>query len=117
MNHSKLQIFKNNYEKKSTNKYDDNNYFSSSILSNFGVSTIDPPQGTEEDNQNLFTLSNQNTDNMNDEIFQKTPVFHFDGSGTLIKKNILNNNKDYDEIRPVNLHEQFNDRKTLEKKY
>ena len=115
MNHSKLQIFKNNYEKKSTNKYDDNNYFSSSILSNFGVSTIDPPQGTEEDNQNLFTLSNQNTDNMNDEIFQKTPVFHFDGSGTLIKKNILNNNKDYDEIRPVNLHEQFNDRKTLEK--
>jgi len=113
-NQLKIQIFKNNYEKKS-NKYEDNNYFSSSSLSNFGVSTIDPPQGTEEDNQNLFTLSNQNTDNMNDEIFQKTPVFHFDGSGTLIKKNILNNNKDYDEIRPVNLHEQFNDRKTSKK--
>ena len=115
MNNSKLQIFKNNYEKKSTNKFEDNNYFSTSSLSNFGVSTINPPQGTEEDNQNLFTLSNQNTD-MNDEIFQKTPVFHFDGSGTLIKKNILNNSKDYDEIRPVNLHEQFNDRKTSKKK-
>ena len=115
MNHSKMQLFKNNYEKKSTNKSDDNNYFSSSSLSNFGVSTIDPPQGTEEDNQNLFTLSNQNTDNMNDEIFQKTPVFHFDGSGTLIKKNILSNNNDYDEIKPVNLHEKFNGRKTSKK--
>ena len=61
-----------------------------------------------EDNQNLFTLSNKNIDNSNDEIFQKTPVFNFDGNGTLIKKKETNNNNKKKEIKPLNLQGKFN---------
>ena len=109
-------IDSHNYNKKIINKSKLENSYSH-MFTNLGVSTIDPPQDSEEDNQNTFTLSNinidnnidSNMDNSNEGNFQKTPVFNdFDANGTLMKKCISNSDKVIEEIKPINLHDQFN---------
>ena len=110
--------FSNKKENKNKEKLNDNNKLnkrspnnsgSSTNLINFGVSRIDPPQDSDlEEENNLFTLTNQNNDNSNDEIFQKTPVFsNFEGSDNLIKKNLSNSNKEIEEVKPINLQEKL----------
>ena len=118
INKSKIIVHHGIFGKKYNNKFQDNNC-SSLTLTNFGVSTIEQPQDSDiEDEQDLFTLSNQNIDNSNNDIFQKTPVFsNFDSSGRLIKKNISNPNKDIEEIKPINLHDKFEEKNNSKEKF
>ena len=92
------------------------NSYSTHIFTNLGVSTIGRQQDSDmDDNQNIFTLSNTNIDNLSEETFQKTPMFnYFDGSGRLIKKNLSNSEKNIEGIKPINLHEKFDIHKTNE---
>lgn len=104
INKSTMKLYKEEKEKDiNDNKFE--NYSNSTIiLTNFGVSTIDPPQDFSdvEDEQLLFNMSNQNVDKFNEEIFQKTPFFkNFNGSGNFINKNIKNSSGGIEPIKPI----------------